>query len=219
MPNDQTSTDYKEIILRQTTDHIFQCLHRIEDNIEYIVFLRKNDKLQQVSQRFYLTQIDRFSRDTLIAFNQIIDKDRKASTFHSLIHNIKDKSLKKKMLTRFEKLRVEAEIVISHRNKVIAHHEIAYNSSLADYYPAQPFSYFYSINPCFCNRLKIKFEKLFWHLKQILDIDGVGMFVVGGPDFKKVFKKSALSEKTANKHSIEVIHKCRYKDCLLKNRN
>lgn len=216
MPNNNSTTETKEIILRQITDHIVQCLHRIEDNIEHIVFLRTNAKLQQVSQRFYLSQIDRFSRDTLIAFNQIIDKDRKASTFHYLIQNIKDKKVKKKMMDRFEKLRVEAEIVISHRNKVIAHHEVAYNSSLADYYPAQPFGYFYSINPCFCNRLKIKFEKLFWRLKQILDIEGVGMFLISGPDFKKVFKKSALGGKVDKELSIEIVHKCRYKDCLLK---
>lgn len=222
---DPRNTKFKQIkdfseekqgaILREITDHIVQCLHRIEDDIEFVVFLRKNDNLQQVSQQFYLSQIDRFSRDTLIAFNQIIDNNSNTSSLRYLIRSIKDVSLKKKMESRFQKLKAEAKIVILHRNKVVAHHETAYNFDLGDYYPTQLFGYLYCINPCMCNRLKIKFEKLFWRLKQILNVDGVGMRSFGESNLERVFKKSALGKKTSEKN-LEIIHKCRYKDCLLK---
>jgi hypothetical protein len=206
----------EEIILRQITDHLYQSLCRIEDNIEYIVFLRRNNKIQDVSQRFYIQQLDRFSRDTIITFDHILDKDRKGNTLHSLIVRIKEKKVRKKMEVKLDKLRKSAEIIILHRNKVIAHHETDYNSQLGSWYPTQPFNHAYILNPCRCARISQQTEKLFWRLKSELDIDGVGAFVFGGKDAKDVFKPSVLGEKKDENKGMVLIHKCRYKDCLLK---
>ena len=204
------------IILRQITDHIFQCLNRIEDNIEHIVFIRKNSNLRDISERFYIEQIDRFSRDTLITFNHILDKDRKGNTLHSLILKINDKQKRKKAELQLEKLRQGAQIIISHRNKVIAHHETEYNSKLGDWYPTQPFNYAYIINPCECNRVRLKTAKLFWQLKSVLDIDGVGMFHFAGGKTEKVFRAKALGMRKIENKGLIISRKCRYKDCLLK---
>lgn len=204
------------IILRQITDHIFQCLNRIEDNIEYIVFIRKNNNIQVVSEEFYLQQIDRFSRDTIITFSHILNKDRKENTLHSLILKIKDKQKRKKMELRLEKLRKDSEIILSHRNKVIAHHETSYNSQLGDWYPAQPFNYAYILNPCMCNRIRLKTANLFWDLKSTLGIDGLGMLQYGGGNAKDVFKTKVLGMRKESKNGLVLVHRCRYKDCLLK---
>lgn len=203
-------------ILRQVTDHIFQCLNRIEDNIEHIVFIRKNSNIRNVSERFYIQQIDRFSRDTLIAFNHILDKDRKGNTLHSLILKIKDKQKRQKAELQLEKLRKDAQIIISHRNKVIAHHETDYNSKLGDWYPTQPYNYTYIINPCNCDRVRLKTAKLFWKLKYILNIDGVGMAHFSGGKVENIFKTEVLGMRKYEKSGLIVTHKCRYKDCLLK---
>ncbi len=148
MNNMINQDENKSIILRQITDHIFQCLTRIEDNIKYIVFIRKNSNMRNISELFYIQQIDRFSRDTLITLIHILDKDRKGNTLHSLILQIIDKCKRKKMELYLEKLRKDASAIISHRNKVVAHHETDYNSKLGDWYPSQPFGYLYPINPC-----------------------------------------------------------------------
>lgn len=203
-------------ILRQITDHIFQCLDRIEDNIEHIVFIRKNSNIRNISERFYIQQIDRFSRDTLITFNHILDKDRKGNTLHSLILKIKDNQKRKKFELRLEKLRKDAELIIIHRNKVIAHHETDYNSKLGDWYPVQPFNYAYILNPCICKRVYKKTAKLFWDLKYTLGIDGVGMFHFAGDKTEKLFKTKALGAGKTEKNVLTLVHKCRYKDCLLK---
>ncbi len=203
------------IVLRQITDHIFQCLNRIEDNIEHIVFIRKNTKIRDISERFYIEQIDRFSRDTLITFYHILDKDRNGNTLHSLIVKIKDKEKRRKMELQLDKLRKDAEIIILHRNKVVAHHETNYNSQLGDWYPTQQFSYAYILNPCICNRVRLKTAKLFWTLKAILSIDGVGMHFSGGIT-ENIFKAEALGARKIEDSGLMITHKCRYKNCLLK---
>jgi hypothetical protein len=213
---DKKPDSNEEIIRRQITDHIFQCLNRIEDNIEHIVFIRKNSNIRNVSESFFLQQIDRFSRDTLITFNQILDKDRRANTLHSLILKIKDREKRKKMEIRLDKLRKDALIIISHRNKVVAHHETDYNSKLGSWYPTQPFNYTYILNPCSCNRIRIKAEKLFWSLKSLLDIDGIGSFHYGYGKTEDIFKKKALGKRKDTNSGLIISHKCRYKDCLLK---
>jgi hypothetical protein len=204
------------IILRQITDHIIQCLNRIEDNIEHIVFIRRNSNIRNISDRFYIEQIDRFSRDTLIAFNHILDKDRAGSTLHSLILKIKDKGKRNKFELRLEKLRKDAELIIVHRNKVIAHHETSYNSKLGDWYPVQAFNYAYILNPCLCNKVHAKTAKLFWDLKYALGIDGMGMLHFAGGTTEKLFKKKALGARKTENAGLILFHKCRSKDCLLK---
>jgi hypothetical protein len=215
-PEPSHSDSSENIILRQVTDHIFQCLNRIEDNIEYIIFIRKNSNIRNISERFYMQQIDRFSRDTVITFNHILDKDPKGNTLHSLIVKIKDKQKRQKVELQLEKLRKDAQIIISHRNKVIAHHETDYNSKLGNYYLAQPFNYTYIINPCNCNRVRLKTAKLFWNLKYILDINGFCMRHFSGGKIEDVFKTKALGVREDNKSGLFICHKCRYKDCLLK---
>lgn len=205
-----------EVVLRQITDHIFQCLNRIEDNIEHMVFIRKNSNMRNISEKFYIEQIDRFSRDTLITFNHILDKDRKGSTLHSLVLKIEDKQRRKKVEIQLEKLRKEARLILVHRNKVIAHHETDYNSKFADWYPAQLFNYAYIINPCDCNHVRLKTEKLFWKLKSMLGIEGFGMVHFSGGNIEDVFNKKSLGMRTDGQIGFIIIHKCRYKDCLLK---
>ena len=205
-----------EGILRQVTDHIFQCLNRIEDNIEHIVFIRRNSNIRNISDRFYIEQIDRFSRDTLITFNHILNKDRKESTLHSLILKVQDNQKRKKFELRLEKLRKDAELIIVHRNKVVAHHETDYNSKLGNWYPVQPFNYAYIINPCMCKRVQEKTAKLFWDLKYALGIDGVGGFHFAGGKTEKLFKAKALGVRKTENTGLILVHKCRYKDCLLK---
>lgn len=214
--NEKNIANDDAIISRQITDHIFQCLNRIEDNIEHIVFIRRNSNIRNISDRFYIEQIDRFSRDTLITFNHILNKDRRESTLHSLILKIKDAQKRKKFELRLEKLRKDAELIIVHRNKVIAHHETDYNSKLGDWYPVQPFNYAYILNPCLCKRVHGKTAKLFWDLKYTLGIDGVGMFHFAGGRTEKLFKKKALGVRKTENTDLILSHKCRYKDCLLK---
>lgn len=216
MSNHNKEKQNNLIVLRQITDHIFQCLNRIEDNIEHIVFIRKNTNIRNISEKFYIEQIDRFSRDTLIIFNHILDKDRNGSTLHSLIVKIKEKQKRRQMELRLEDLRKDAEIIISHRNKVIAHHETRYNSQLGDWYPTQPFSYAYILNPCMCNRVLLKTAKLFWALKATLNIDGIGMANFSDGITKNVFKAKALGMRKIENSGLIITHKCRYKDCLLK---
>ncbi|MEI7463282.1 MAG: hypothetical protein WCK03_02685 [Candidatus Taylorbacteria bacterium] len=120
------------------------------------------------------------------------------------------------MRSRLEILRKEANILINHRNKVIAHHETFYNSQLADYYLAQPFSYFYVLNPCFCMKLNDKLENFFYKLHRVLGINGIGMLHIGGEDAEKLFNDKYLG-KEKSKKSIQFLHRCCYKDCLLKN--
>ena len=216
MNDTSKTTDNEEIILRQITDHIYQCLNRIEDNIEHIVFIRRNSNIRNISDRFYIEQIDRFSRDTLITFNHILNKERRESTLHSLIVKIKDRQKRKKFELRLEKLRKDAELIIVHRNKVVAHHETDYNSKLGDWYPVQPFNYAYILNPCLCKRVHEKTAKLFWDLKYALDIDGVGVFHFAGGKTRKLFKTRALGARKNEDSGLILVHKCRYKDCLLK---
>lgn len=217
MNKSKSSTDSEDIILRQVTDHLYQCFRRIEDNIEYLVFLRMNNKIQELANGFYMKQIDRFSRDTIITFGHILNKDRRENTLHSLILCIKDKKLRNKMELRLDKLRKDTKLIISHRNKVIAHHEIKYNSQLGDWYPTQPFNYAYILNPCLCKRVSDKAEKLFWRLKSILNIEGVGMFMITGGNYVDLFKKKTLGERSGcKKDTMVLVHNCRYKNCLLK---
>ena len=209
------TNEEKETILRQVTDHIYQCINRIKDNIEYIVFIRKNSNIGSISQRFYIQQIDRFSRDAIIAFNHILDKDNKGNTLHALILKIKYKQKRKKFELRLEKLRQDARTIILLRNKVIAHYETSYNSKLDDYYLGQPFGYVYILNPCHCNKVILKTEKLFWDLKTALNINGFGMQLFAG-NIKDVFKTKVLGVIEKEKSNLVIFHKCRYKYCLLK---
>ena len=58
MRNPSKEEQENQIILRQITDHIFQCLNRIEDNIDYLVFIRKNSNIRNVSElSFYQTLV------------------------------------------------------------------------------------------------------------------------------------------------------------------
>lgn len=217
IPKSSDISSNEDIILRQITDHIFQCLNRIEENIEYIVFIRKNSNIRNMSEFFYVQQLDRFSRDTLITFNHILDKDPKGNTLHSLLLKIKDKKIRKSLELQLEKLRLDAQIIICHRNKIVAHHETDYNSKLGDWYPLQTFNYIYIINPCHCNRVRLKIEKLFWRLKSALNIEGLGMLHFSGSRrMEDIFKTKILGVKEDSKKGLVIVHNCRYKDCLLK---
>lgn len=91
-----------------------------------------------------------------------------------------------------------------------------YNSALGDWYPMQSFNYIYILNPCFCNRLRLKTAKLFWYLKSNLNINGVGMLHFPGSKTENIFRVEILGKRKIENKSLNIFHKCRYKDCLLK---
>ena len=156
MKKKQSDNVENKIELRLITDHLFQTFNRIEENIKYIVFLRKNSKICDVSQKFYITQIDRFSRDTLLSFTHILDNDIRGSTLQAVIHRLDEGNIKKGFNIRLKKLRRDAKLITLHRSKMVAHHNTKFNKKFGDYYPMQLFNYCYPLNPCFCMKIKEK---------------------------------------------------------------
>jgi hypothetical protein len=96
---------------------------------------------------FTCSKLIGFQETLSLTFNHILDKELKGNALHSLILKIKNKQKRQKAELQLEKLRKDAQIIISHSNKVIAHHETDYNSKLGDYYPAQPYCNTYVTNP------------------------------------------------------------------------
>lgn len=200
------------IILRQISDHIFQSINRIRDDIEYIIFLRQNTKMEEISTDFYIKQIDRFSRDVLITFGHILDNDSTANTLQSLINEINNKKYEK----RLAEIRIKTEYLKKHRNKIVAHHDTSYNSQFGDYYPAQPFNYLYPLDPCFSMEILESVDELMGDIFEKLKIDGIGCITFQQTDLKNIFREDILGKADNSRITLEFEHECHAKKCLLK---
>lgn len=158
---------------RNITDYINDSVNRLHEWVEVLDVLKDDSKFQQQKYENIRTSlIDVYSRDAIIVLVNLLDSDTVTSSLFTLLTKIKSDN-RNAYKSRLDKIKSDANACIMVRHSKIGHFSTRCNSYYNDGFPVNtPIS----INHVYLKRLVNEIEKIFWEMKEELNIDGVMVF-------------------------------------------
>ena len=181
MTNKKKVKSDKKRKLRNITDYIFDCIRRLEEHADLLLYLGKNkldfiDDESKNSPTIIISMVDVYSRDTVVIINNILDENPKTSSLFTLIQEISDDKKQKKYLKRLKTIKNSINEIVKARSNQVAHFQTKVNDTD---YGFLPINRIFEVDPRYTKKILKKIENLYWDIKEELSIDGVFRFWKG----------------------------------------
>ncbi len=164
----------RERTLRNISDYIYDCLNRLCDHADLILYFGKHkdefaegDPKQSLS--IIVSMLDVYSRDTIIILGTILDDDKKTSSLYTMTDHIRDEKKRKRYLKRLSALKKSVNKLVQARGNQIGHFNTKLNIHENGFIQINGI---FQVDPRYTKKIARRIESYYWDIREELGVEG-----------------------------------------------
>lgn len=160
--------------LRNISDYVYDCLNRLRDHADFILYLGKHkddftEGEPKASLSIIISMLDVYSRDTIVILGTILDEDRKTSSLYTMTDHIKDNKKRKRYFKRLDTLKKSINQLVRARGNQVGH----FNTKLNIYENGFiQINGIFQVDPRYTKKIAKKIENYYWDIREELGVEG-----------------------------------------------
>jgi len=165
--------------LRNISDYVYDCLSRLRDHADLILYLGKHkddfaEGTPKQSLSIVISMVDVYSRDTIIILGTILDDDSKTSSLYTMTDHVKDEKKRKRYFTRLDILKKSINQLVRARGSQVAHFNTKLNTYENGFIPVNGT---FQVDPQYTKKIAKRIESYYWDVREDLGVEGTFGFV------------------------------------------
>lgn len=164
--------------LRNISDYIYDCLNRLRDHADLILYFGKHkdafaEGTPKQSLSIIISMLDVYSRDTIIILGAILDDDMKTSSLYTMTGHVKDEKKRERYLKRLNTLKKSINQIIRVRGNQVAHFNTKLNIYEND---LTHINGIFQMDPRYTKKITKRIESYYWDIREELGVEGTYIF-------------------------------------------
>jgi hypothetical protein len=165
--------------LRNISDYVNDCLSRLRDHADLILYLgkHKDDFVEgepKGSLSIVISMVDVYSRDTIVILGTILDEDRKTSSLYTMTDHVKDEKRRNRYLKRLDKLKKTMNQLVRARGNQVGHFNTKLNVHENGF---MHINAVFQMDPRYTKKIAKRIESYYWDIREELGVEGTFGFV------------------------------------------
>jgi hypothetical protein len=180
--------------LRNVSDYVYDCLNRLRDHADLILYLGKHkddfaEGEPKASLSIIVSMVDVYSRDAIIILGTIFDENRKTSSLYTMVDYVKDEKKLKRYFKRLDTLKKSINQLVRARGNQVGH----FNTKLNIHENGLiHINGIFQVDPRFTKKIASRVERFYWDIREELRVEGTFIFHKGEPiakSFARLIRK------------------------------
>ncbi len=164
--------------LRNISDYVNDCLNRVRDHADLIMYLGKHkddfaEGEPKESLSIVISMVDVYSRDTIVILGTILDEDRKTSSLYTMTDYIEDEKKHCRYLKRLNNIKETINQLIRARGNQVGHFNTKLNIHENGFIHINGI---FQVDPRYTKKIAKQIEKYYWDIREELGVEGTFIF-------------------------------------------
>lgn len=160
--------------LRNISDYVYDCLNRLCDHADLILYLGKHkddftEGEPKASLSIIISMVDVYSRDTIVILGTILDEDRKTSSLYTMTDHIKDDKERKRYFKRLGTLKKSINQLVRARGNQVGHFNTKLNIHENGFIQINDI---FQVDPRYTKKIAKRIENYYWAVREELGVEG-----------------------------------------------
>jgi len=175
--------------IRNISDYVYDCLNRLRDHADLILYLGKHKDdfaggTPKQSLSIIISMIDVYSRDAIVIFGTIFDKNRQTSSLYTMVDHIKDEKKRKRYQKRLDNIKTSINQIVRARGNQVGHFNTKLNIHDNHDNGFIHINGVFQVDPRFTKKIANRIERFYWDIREELGVEGTFVFHKGEPTAK-----------------------------------